>query len=289
MATLLDKVSSISKPQVGTVAWLNARVERGASGIFSEVVDVTPGLAGEILRRNPDNRPVKAKVENYAADMIDGRWVFNGEPIIISDDGFLNDGQHRLLAIIDANKTIPLLIVFGVSRVSRMTVDQGSARSAGDYLGMDNVPNAKTAASLTRIVMAIENGDGTSFADASRVTNEQIRRRVIADDKILEAAAYAQSVHKHCCHFIAPALVGAAYYMFCDINPIEGRDYMDRVTIGEGLRRGQPAFAVREGLMREGRNRRAAKIELLMHGWNKFRSNGAMKLAKVNNRFPALI
>lgn len=279
-------------PDHGTVHWFDVSVERAKNGVLSEVVTVSPGLAGTILNRNPDNRPIRSKVNHYAADMIAGRWTFNGEPILISSDGLLNDGQHRLNALIDANISLPFLFVFGVSRDSRMTVDQGAARSAGDYLGMQGVQNAKAAASIARVVIAYELGDEKAFADASRITNAQIRARVLSDPGIGAAAAYAMHVHRYSQHLAAPALVGAAFYILNEVHPSDAKEYMDGVAIGEKLRRGQPAFAVRETLLNLGRGRKAGKLEAIFHGWNKFRRGGTMnvaKAAKSNNRFPALV
>ncbi len=48
----------------------------------------------------------------------EGRWLNTGEPIIVSREGILNDGQHRLLAIKETNMSAELDIRFGVPRVA---------------------------------------------------------------------------------------------------------------------------------------------------------------------------
>lgn len=116
-------------------------VSRGRKSIFTITVDMDPGLASLLLERNPENRPVRYKglnrsVEAYAAAMLRGEWLLNGEPVIISRDGLLNDGQHRLHAVLASGTTVPMQVTFGVDRDSRHTVDQGAGRTPGNILSM---------------------------------------------------------------------------------------------------------------------------------------------------------
>lgn len=294
MATVLDrpksaKIEKLSKPQAGTVHWLNECIERGKREVFSEVTTLTPGLAQELLRRNPDNRTIKAtKAAHFTADMIGGRWTFNGEPILISKDGLLNDGQHRVQAVIDANTTVPMIFIFGLERDSRTTVDQGSARTAGDYLHMDGGTYANQCASIARVVLAYELSGGKHMRDVHRFTNAQVLARVKADPAILEAAEYAAGVQKYTSKFAAPAIIGSAFYILSQINPVDARQYMDAVALGEGLRVHAPAHTVREALMKYGRGSRQPKIEMILHGWNKFRLGAKLQIVRSNGVFPAI-
>jgi hypothetical protein len=272
------------------ISWLSECIKRGKREVFSETVMMNPGVAAELLRRNPDNRvPKSVKSAHFAADMAAGRWAFNGESIIVSQDGLLNDGQHRMQAMVDANLALPMIVVFGVERSTRTTLDQGSARTAGDYLHMDGATYGNQCASIARVILAFEASDGRHIRDAGRFTNAQILARIAADDGILKAAEYAARVGKHTSKFAAPAVVGAAFYLLADINVMEARDYMDRVCVGEGLRIHQPPFTVRETLLKMGKGARQSKLEVIFHGWNKFRAGGTLRLIRVNGNFPALV
>jgi len=49
------------------------------------------------------NRPISMrKVNDYAVEMLKGNWRFTHQGIGFSKKGFLIDGQHRLLAILQA-------------------------------------------------------------------------------------------------------------------------------------------------------------------------------------------
>lgn len=288
MATVAQ-ITPVSQPQAGTIHWLNECIERGKTSVFSEVSTLTPGLAAELLRRNPDNRMIRAaKLDQYTQDMRAGRWTFNGEPFIISQDGLLNDGQHRSLSLIEANITIPALFVFGLPRETRTTVDQGSARTASDYMGMDGVENATTIASAGRLVVAYEKNDGTSPGDGSRVSPGEIIARFANDKAMAHSAKIAHSYHRHAKRFVAPSIIGFCHYLMSSISPVEADEYIRQVCVGENIRKSDPAFAVREGLLRE-RISRNDKIHLIFRGWNAFRQGRKLDLAKVAGNLPALI
>lgn len=94
---------------------------------------ITPEMAKAYLAQNTANyRNIKPRnVRAYAADMKAGNWQNNGEPIIFYKSGKLADGQHRLLAIVNAGVPVQMLVVRGVDdNVSVM--DVGATRSAAD-------------------------------------------------------------------------------------------------------------------------------------------------------------
>lgn len=289
---MASNVTKLVKPQAGTVHWLNESIERGKREVFSETVLMTPGLAAVLLspERNPDNRAIKPyKLGHFISDMVGGRWSFNGQPIILSKEGLLNDGQHRLTALCEANLALPFRMQFGIERETRTTLDQGSARTAGDFLHMGGGTHANQCASIARVLMAYEASGGRHIREAGKFTNAQIVGRVTGDSEIAAAAAYALSVNRHTMKFAAPAIIGSAFCILSDINPTDGREYMDKVCVGEGLRLNQPAFTVRETLLKMGKGSRQPKLEVIFHGWNKFRSGGSLKLIRANGNFPALV
>jgi hypothetical protein len=277
------------KPDAGTIFWFDQCVERGKSEVFSEATVLNPGLAAELLKRNPDNRNIRqTKVLQYEADMRSGRWAFNGEPVIISKEGLINDGQHRLRAMVEANTTLPMLFVFGVDREARLTVDQGAARSAGDYLGMEGVENSAVAASIGRLVIAIERERHARLYRESSVTNVEIRKRVHGDNKVVEAAHYAMTTYKYTRAFAPPGVIGAAFYLLSEVHPDDAKEFMDRVCIGEELRRDDPAYAVRNALLGLGRGQKGAKLEAIFRGWVKHRANEPLRICKILGHFPEL-
>jgi hypothetical protein len=78
------------------------------------------------------NRPFsKARMELYADEMDGGRWGFNPDPIVISDQGYVLNGQHRLVAattvIWEEGVEVPeFLVVWGVDKRTALLMDEAS-------------------------------------------------------------------------------------------------------------------------------------------------------------------
>jgi hypothetical protein len=114
--------------------WLDAEVAKAQRGPTSQLVEITVPLARVMLQRNQHNRSVSQHfVKAYSRDIASGSWSLNGEPIILAKDGSLNDGQHRAEAIVMAGRSITVMLVIGVERDTRTTLDQGRVRTVGDY------------------------------------------------------------------------------------------------------------------------------------------------------------
>jgi hypothetical protein len=288
MATV-TKIAPERQVPVATIDWLNRCIERGKSEIFTDRVYISPGVANAILERNPDNRNLSAtKAEHYARDMAEGRWPENGETIIIARDGLLNDGQHRMQAVIDANLAIPFLFVFGVARESRTTVDQGKARGAGDYLSMDGIQYAKNAATAAKFIIAYERAEGRNIAQRSKITNAEIVARVKGDADMIASAAYAHKRLNEYRSLFSHTVMATCHYILSDIHKVEAEAFLEQVAVGENIKRGDPAFAVRQAFMGDKRERQDA-MEIIFHGWNAYRQNRPLKLAKCYGTLPALV
>jgi hypothetical protein len=277
-------------PPAGTVTWLNDCIARSKREMVTEVTTVTPGLAEIILDLNPDNRNIKPiKLGQYASDMLAGRWTFNGETIKITKCGLLNDGQHRLRAVVEAGTPQPFLFVFGVDRDTRTTLDQGAARTAGDYLTMDGFHFGTLAAGMARLIMAYEKSKGKTIGAAKDYTNAQIVERVKNDPKIIDAARFAASALKFTKGLVIPSVVGACFYLLSEEHAADADEYMHQVCYGENIRRGDPAFAVRTALSNIERPDKAARMEMIFRGWNAYRQNRPLSLAKSLGVFPELV
>src|SRR5690348_15979222 len=64
---------------------------------------VTPAVAEVLLSMNIGNRPlIKGWVDDLTERIRRGAWKLTGEPIIVAREGILNDGQHRLHAVVES-------------------------------------------------------------------------------------------------------------------------------------------------------------------------------------------
>ena len=288
MASLLKKASAPTVP-FATIHWLNEAIKRGGASVHTDRVIISPGVAAEILNRNPDNRSISAtKAEHYALDMAAGRWSENGETIIVSKDGLLNDGQHRMQAIIDANVSLPFLFVFGVDRETRTTVDQGRARSAADYLGMNGIHYSHNASTAAKWIMAYERSEGRHINSRSKITNAEVVARVKADEEIVSSCAFAFRDYKSYRSLFSLTTMAVCHYVLSEIDADDAKAFLTEVAIGENIKRGDPAFAVRSAFLAQKRERQEG-VEIILHGWNAWRQGRPLKLAKSYGSLPALV
>lgn len=133
MATHLAPVAKPGKP---------VALEKKTSEPYDLWIEVTPALAMQWLKNNYGNRPVKDDVVvAYARDMVHGVWVATHQGLAFDVDEKLIDGQHRLKAVVMANKTVKMKVSFNLPAKiegSEMTtmdcVDRGRTRSVADQL-----------------------------------------------------------------------------------------------------------------------------------------------------------
>ena len=112
---------------------------KAAPMMNSEVVMVSPDLAKTFLEKNILNRNVrKGHVASIANSMRRGEWELSPQGIIIhSKTGRLLDGQHRLLAIVESNQTVPMFVIYVDNMDVFKVLDQGAKRSTGDIFNLD--------------------------------------------------------------------------------------------------------------------------------------------------------
>ena len=65
---------------------------------------ITPPKARELLQLNTKNRAISMEnVRQYAVDMLNDDFEYNGHTVCVSDTNVLLDGQQRLTACINSN------------------------------------------------------------------------------------------------------------------------------------------------------------------------------------------
>lgn len=129
------------------------------------VIRASQDFVDGLLANNAGNRTIsQGRVKALADDIRNGRWKFNGDSIVVDDDGRLIDGQHRLSAIREAGyPPLDLLVVtlHSKGKESRdvfMTIDCGRPRTMSDTLHVNGTRYAGTAAAVARLIVLIAKG-----------------------------------------------------------------------------------------------------------------------------------
>ncbi len=128
---------------------------------ISELVTITPEQATEWLaEKNLKNRRIKRKAVNCIAnDIRNGNWQEgNPNPISFYTDGTLADGQHRLLAIVQANIPVKARVVYDVPKSAGVYIDTNSSRSMADVVNIATGDTSFNSKSTSVIRTSFENG-----------------------------------------------------------------------------------------------------------------------------------
>ena len=117
----------------------------------SEKKKVTPKMAAAYLKTNWKNRTIRpAHVSQIAMDIREGRWELNGEALKFDIDGNMIDGQHRCLAILEANMPVETLVVTGLPRKVQRTLGGAISRNFADELSMRGIAYASVASTAAK-------------------------------------------------------------------------------------------------------------------------------------------
>lgn len=182
-------------------------------------VMLTPERATELLEHNQLNRPVKDQhVKRIAAQIVGGKWRFNGDTIKISDDGGILDGQHRLWAIIEAKVAVETIIIRGIAREAFATIDTVRApRSGGDTLSLLGVSRHRNIVSGALCwYLRHRRGVLESYrAPQNRVENSDIEAAFEQNRNIAKAVDKAMRIRR----LANPSVMGFVYYVASTRNP----------------------------------------------------------------------
>ena len=105
--------------------------------ITATVETITPTRAAELLKGNRSNRPLNQNwVKTLAGIITSGKWKLTHQGIAIATDGVVVDGQHRLSAIVAANKAVQIMVARNAPTDVFDAIDGGKKRTVADYISV---------------------------------------------------------------------------------------------------------------------------------------------------------
>lgn len=210
-------------------------------GLSIKAISLTPDSARQLLKSNKHNRKVSpAVVSKYARDIADGKWMLTASGIGIDTNGVLCDGQHRLLAIVEANVPAPVIVVSGLAPKSQLAVDGNKVRTRYDSLYLAGAAKHQHEVYVATFLASMRLG--TKALSNSEVGEELECRR----DAILAIVGMMSKSR-------GVARVGflSAVVEYYEIAPKEATSFMSDVTTGEMLTMDSPAMRIRKYLLGE--------------------------------------
>lgn len=264
-----------------------------ASGAVYTIETVTPEKADEWLARNTDNRHMrKNTVAKYTRDIKTGDWLENGSAISFSEDGTLLNGQHRLAAIVQANRSITALVLRNLPAKSQDTMDDLAKRSLADTFNFHGVGNATAAASIVRRVLLWENGTRTN-SGKHQPTKAEALDKIRTDPTLSIAIKAAGEMSKR--NLVSPSIVGLTWWLFWNIDEDACAEFWSGLHTGANLATNSPIYLVREQIItlksRAERVPETAFLAYIILAWNHYRAGKTLASSyrytlKSSARFP---
>lgn len=251
------------------------RIPGADENTISEVVTITPQIATQWLRCNKINRPVrKAHVNFLAQEILNGNWQVNGQPVIIAHTEDVIDGQHRLLAVVEAGQPIKTLVVYGVAPEAFSTIDTGIVRSGADALCLHFTDHTQS------VVKAVATAVGW-VRSLERGTVHHGKRRISNTD-IIEYAQSHLSLFAHAEQLLAfpkdnrPLSLGvgtACYEIFARKNEDAADAFMSSLYTGEALTREDVEWQLRQSFAKDAQRTTSKlptiiKVRMVIKAWN---------------------
>lgn len=242
-----------------------------------EVVDVTPEIAEQWLGKNTHNRTIRLRdIEAYAADMRAGEWKFTAQPILFSYEGVLIDGQHRLLAIIEAKleEPVPVLVVRGLDPAAQEAVDTGISRKLPDVLKLRGEVNVNQLAAILRAVYMWDAGYRTMSSLNFKPTIPQLLDKLAKHPELRRVARDAHQMGSKAA--LPTSITGLSMYLFDQIDSDDSAYFFDRLASDVGHVRGDPITELRRTLHESQKKIRGERSRTWMLGvtikaWNFYR------------------
>jgi hypothetical protein len=246
---------------------VNGTTAHPTQDITAQRMAITPQMAAELLKSRPPNRPIsKTRVRLMIEDMRSGRWVDNGETIVLTDHLQVLDGQHRLQAVMESGCTITFLVACGVPQTAMGSIDQGTRRSGADALAAASIPRSRDIAAVSRWLWRVEHEQMRQVGVPLR--NQDLPAFVEAHPGLHSVLSWGSSVSP-----ILPAsCASACFWLFSQKDAVLAKEYYTALRSGEGLEKGHPALAVRAVAFRERLTMThtvaVSRAALLVLGWN---------------------
>ncbi|HYP55289.1 MAG TPA: hypothetical protein VEQ41_03155 [Solirubrobacterales bacterium] len=228
-----------------------------AARLDTEIVEMTPRAAREILDRNARNRSLRSDyVRKLGAAMERGEWTVNGEPIQIAEDGTLLNGQHRLSAVVESGVSVPMLVVRGLPPAAQRTMDTGTRRNLSDVLALHGQIDTANLGAMLGLLHRYRIGERLDNTGRTAPTPKEALALLEREPKL---TGYIPLGRKTRAVGMRVSVAAVLAYLFDEADPGEGTRFFEALCNFRAEPQDSPIRALKKTLERV-RNERAYRI-----------------------------
>lgn len=256
-----------------------------ALGITAQIEMIGPLEAMQMLAASEvENRNLRRRaVVGYADEMRSGKWLVTGETIKIDREGGLIDGQHRLNAIIEANVTLPILVVRGLDRSVIRVIDTAIRRSAADSLRFAGFqhPNMEAVASVARLAVARATGGLERYGKVqTQISHLAIIEWVTDHPDATESVKFGYANFRKL--GIVPSPLAYAHWRLSQIDDVETASFFEGLTMLSTEGAQDPRYVLFRAFANEAhRTNPGVIIGRTFTAWNAWRDRQTIKTLPV--------
>jgi hypothetical protein len=254
---------------------MNARNADLGMNIRTRVTAITPVDAARLVASFRSTGKVDQKlVKAYAEDMAAGRWMLNGNTIVLSKDSKVLDGRARLLACVHAEQSFKTLVIDGVDDSAFETIDAVRKRRLADVLTIRRFPHGRALAAALRLIWSHQNNSITTLRNVSPVVLlDTIESHPEIRDSILPSLRAAP---------LLPHGTGIAlHYLFSLIDPRKSDEFFVKIGTALLTDRDGPTIVLRKVLedlrAKGGTRKQLYLVAIAIKAWNAFVSGKPLK------------
>lgn len=208
---------------------------------------ITPEKARQYLEANTDNRAVRSRhVEQLARMMKAGEWTVTHQGIGFDSTGRLVDGQHRLLAILQANVPVSMYVARGLADDSYRNIDGGKPRITSDRLRLIDVPGVNVMA-CSMVTSYLKNSGGKSGPLHRQPQVDEIENTFLEQTEafVLVATAFTRKKVRG----LTRSAVGAGLACYAFKHHGRCEEFLELFVSGANLKPGSAVLALRSSLI----------------------------------------
>lgn len=254
--------------------------------ITFSVVRMTPQQAQSLLDSNHHhNRRIKpSAVRTYAQLMSDDKWNAMTCEIMISKNGVLIDGAHRLHGLIQSGcKAVLMRVARGFDDDDILTVDNGVPRSLSDcfYIHDKKLRYPKIMASSVKLLKNLQGTFCSNLAFETVVSLKTVNNKDLVDfhSKLLNYNKTCDKFYKlfsktKVGRVMSPSIALSMYFLLDDVCADTTFSVFKTFETGvgfDGLGKDSPAFKIADTIIKNkslGKTyRQRAQIQLFLWAW----------------------
>jgi hypothetical protein len=202
-------------------------------GLSGKVMLITPKIAARwLLQLHPEQRNVApGRVSGIARDMLSDAFILTHQAVAWDGAGYVIDGQHRLRAVCESNKSVYMLVIWNKTAAFKDPIDRNLPRSLG-FIAKRSNREVATLTCLRDMEVGYEIKNPMTVNDTIDLWDKH--------GSVIELVHTGSTSVKG-----AVGGMLAAYVWAYPIDPVKVCDFASKVTTGEMIKRGDPPFALR--------------------------------------------